>query len=236
VHNAWTQALASADTDLATPAALFPTLPTVAAGYAMLGTDSFDAINAFTTDNGFPMSGNYALALALDSFLGPDGDADGDGSSNRDEYDAFFPGGGTAGYVAAALDPNILLELAIVGVSGVGSHLDNTSVSLSVTLANTLGDETFQWQADFGSGFNDVSNGGAISGATTTTLTINPIDFADAADYRIVITNSETTLTSEAYTINVVATLPAMNVLGLGITLFLLALAAGFAFRRRMTA
>ncbi len=234
VHAAYTQALASASTDLAIPANVFPTLPTFAAGYAMLGTDSFDAISAFASDYGYPMNGNYALALALAPYLGPDGDADGDGATNAEEYAEYYPGGGASGYVAAALDPNVLPELSISNVSGVGSHLDNTLVTLSVTLSNTLGDETYQWQADFGSGFNNVSNGGNISGATSLTLTFNPIDFADAADYRIVITNSQTTLTSATYPMNVVATLPALDYVGLGAALIILALVAGFTLRRRV--
>lgn len=236
VHNAWTQALSSATTDLSGALGIYPQIGTVAAGYAMLGPDSFAAINAFTTGYTFPLTSTYALALALDGFLGPDGDADGDGYTNIEEYDAYFPGGGTSGYVAAALDPNVGLTVAVVSTSGQGSYLVNSSVTLSVTLINTIGDETFQWQANYGSGYMNLSNGGGISGVATDTLTINPADFSDSATYRVVITNSETTINSPIIPLNIVATLPALNVVGLGAALILLALVAGWTLRRRMAA
>lgn len=233
VHNAYTQALASATTDLTAVLGIYPQIPTVAAGYALLGTDSFAAIDAFTTGYGFPLTSTYALALALDGLLGPDGDADGDGFTNAEEYDEYFPGGGTAGYVAAVLDPNVGLSLAVSGTSGQGAYLVNSEVTLSVTLTNTLGDETFQWQADYGSGFVNVVNGGAISGATTDTLTIDPADYVDSALYRCVITNSQTTVNGPSMTLNIVATLPALGTLGLCAALILLMLVAGWALRRQ---
>ena len=48
---------------------------------------------------------NPAEYVCLGDLFGPDGDADGDGYTNREEYDFFVPLGGRAMYVMAALDP-----------------------------------------------------------------------------------------------------------------------------------
>ena len=55
---------------------------------------------------GYPLNGHYSLALALGRFLAPDGDADGDGATNRAEYTVQI-GNGVPAYVAAALDPEV---------------------------------------------------------------------------------------------------------------------------------
>jgi hypothetical protein len=48
---------------------------------------------------------------------------------------------------------------------------------------------TYQWQKGTNGVFVNLANGGNISGVTTTTLSINPIGFGDAADYRVVATD-----------------------------------------------
>ena len=74
----------------------------------MLGQGSYKAFNAMTASFGAPLRGDYGLALALDRFLSADGDADGDGVTNRQEY-AANARNGRAAYVKAALDPTIRL-------------------------------------------------------------------------------------------------------------------------------
>jgi len=232
VHTAWNQAIASASIDLAPLTGTFPTAPTAMAGYAMLGANSFAAANALSTFFGAPMTGNYSLAVALDPFLGPIGDADGDGFTNQQEYNAFFLSG-TAAYVAAALDPTV--ALAIVTSSGAGTYPVGSDVTLSVTLTNTSGDETFQWQADTGSGFQNLSDGGAISGAFTDTLVIDPVGYPDAGTYRVVITNSLGVVTGSGMAVNVVASVPAASGRGIAILALMVALtASAVLFRRRL--
>ena len=106
IQAAWSQAHASASKDVAQHLEKWPHLATLVAGYAMIGTqDSFNAINKLSTAFGTPLKGEYSLALGLGKVFGPEGDADGDGFTNRQEYSAF----GTesrAKYVLAALDPN----------------------------------------------------------------------------------------------------------------------------------
>jgi putative intracellular protease/amidase len=103
---AFQQAQASASADVKSLAGRYPTAATVVAGYAMLGEASMKAFGAMTSGFGAPLKGDYTLALQVGRFLGPDGDADGDGVSNRAEY-AASKAGGRAAYVKAALDPTI---------------------------------------------------------------------------------------------------------------------------------
>jgi putative intracellular protease/amidase len=103
---AYAQAVTSAAVDTRRLAKAYPTVATVVAGYALLGEGSFKAFNAMTTAFGAPLNGDYALALQLDRYFSPSGDADGDGASNRAEYDAFRKNGRDA-YVRAALDPAV---------------------------------------------------------------------------------------------------------------------------------
>lgn len=103
---AYDQAVASASVDAAKLLKAYPTTPDVVAGYALLGEASFKAFDRMTTSFGAPLRGDYGLAVAQGRFFAADGDADGDGVSNRDEYAAFRNDGREA-YIRAALDPDI---------------------------------------------------------------------------------------------------------------------------------
>ncbi|MFN7984826.1 MAG: DJ-1/PfpI family protein [Vicinamibacterales bacterium] len=106
VRRAFEQARSSAQTDLKSLLARYPTAADVVAGYVLLGRGSFDAYNAMTAGFGAPLKGDYALALQFGRWLAFDGDADGDGVRNIDEYRATIAEG-RAAYVRAALDPTI---------------------------------------------------------------------------------------------------------------------------------
>lgn len=106
VKAAYDQALTSATVDTQRLLRAYPAAPQVVAGYALLGQGSFEAFNAMIKAFGAPLKGDYSQALALQKFLAPDGDADGDGLSNRTEY-AGVSGQGRNAYVQAALSPDI---------------------------------------------------------------------------------------------------------------------------------
>jgi len=106
VAAALAQARTSAIRDMTALSRQYPTAADAAAGYAMLGNVSKTSYSAMSAGFGAPMNGDYGLALALDRFLSPEGDADGDGVSNGDEYLAQAAGG-RAAFLRAALDPAI---------------------------------------------------------------------------------------------------------------------------------
>src|SRR5204863_2767703 len=56
---------------------------------------------------------------------------------------------------------------------------------LSLSVAATGGGLSYQWRRNA----NTLANGGSISGATTATLTINPLSAADDGRYDVVVSN-----------------------------------------------
>ena len=106
VAAAYAQAQASATADFKKLAARYPTAATVGAGYAMLGESSLKAYSVMSGNFGAPMTGDYSLAIKAGRLLAYDGDADGDGATNRAEYLAFI-GKGRAEYIKAALSPDL---------------------------------------------------------------------------------------------------------------------------------
>lgn len=120
VRAAFVQARASATLDFKALLTTYPTAVDVAAGYAMLGKESFDAYNEMSTGFNAPLKSDYSLALALSKFLSYSGDADGDGISNLAEYTAH-KAEGRAGYLRAALNPAIKSSAA--GLTAVATGL-----------------------------------------------------------------------------------------------------------------
>jgi len=106
VAAAYAQAEASGKADFQKLASRYPTAATVGAGYAMLGENSLKSYSSMAASFGAPMKGDYSLATKLGKYLAHDGDADGDGASNRVEYLAAI-GNGRASFIKAALDPEI---------------------------------------------------------------------------------------------------------------------------------
>lgn len=107
VAAAFAQARASAAADFQKLASRYPTSAAVGAGYAMLGEASLKSYSAMAGNFGAPMNGDYSLAISVGKLLAHDGDADGDGASNRAEYLAFI-GKGREAYIMAALSPDLV--------------------------------------------------------------------------------------------------------------------------------
>ncbi len=72
------------------------------------------------------------------------------------------------------------------------------SFSVSVEGASPF---TYRWQKNE----VDLSNGGNVSGATSSTLLLSPAALADAAGYRVVVTNSFGSITSQVATLTVIS-------------------------------
>jgi hypothetical protein len=64
---------------------------------------------------------------------------------------------------------------------------------------------TYQWQVDSGSGFQNITNGGQFSGATTNTLTVSNTSMTNSTNqYRCVVTSNTCSTTSNAATLTVI--------------------------------
>lgn len=64
---------------------------------------------------------------------------------------------------------------------------------------------TYQWQVNSGSGFQDITNGGQFSGATTNTLTISNTSMSNNTNqYQCVVTSNNCSSTSNAATLTVI--------------------------------
>ncbi len=144
-----------------------------------------------------------------------------------------------------ALDLGTLVDLGYTDVavpgaatpeptSAVGGGLFEAGDAIELTAAfdNAPLDAEYQWMRNG----NAVSNGGRISGATTTTLTISPADESDDGNYRLRLDDdAKAFFFSDPIYIQVAAEggLPAAGGLGLGLLGGALAAAAAMRIHRR---
>ncbi len=162
---AWANNLSQIQNDLGgeggLAAVILPGMDTVLAGFMTLGDPvssllpvlliaAAQAMDEFPVDVEIPVLANYVL---LPDFLGLDGDADGDGFTNREEYDFFVPLGGRDYYVMAALDPSIVPGEGCQNHAG-GSFPAGESFCLAVP-----------GPADLSGGFQWKKNGAALTDA-----------------------------------------------------------------------
>lgn len=105
--------------------------------------------------------------------------------------------------------------------------------TVSYSVAATGTGLTYQWQYNPGSGFVNLVNGGFISGATSTTLTIANVQLANAGSYRVIVSGTCTpAATSNTVVLNVgsaptISTQPANTTLCEGSNGTLTVVAAG---------
>ncbi len=92
----------------------------------------------------------------------------------------------------------VLLNGALTASTASASVVVSTSASLHVN-ATGFGTLDYQWRKDG----VPLSDGGPISGATTATLTIDPVAFTDAGSYDVLVTDSCGSTTSNAATLSV---------------------------------
>ncbi len=144
------------------------------------------------------------------SFYGPGGDADGDGCTNREEYEAFgFPAGGSAvDYSDAAFDafltapvcqcPGQPLEVQTVGET-VRSVRAGQNLTLRVNACSGFGNPQYQWFFTPASGVKQAQP----VGGNADTLVFDGIAQNQAGEYFCEVTDSVDSISSGAFTVEV---------------------------------
>lgn len=164
--------------------------------------DELKSVNHYwTLSNSGTVFTNYSAAC---TFIGAPTDADA-GSVAANYYMSLYSGGTwtllTRGTIAATTNQGT--GILSVGDLQIGERrapvisaqpanitvCNNTSATFALTVTGV--GLTYQWQQNTGSGFVNIPNGGIYSGATTSTLTINPAGNAmNGYQYQCVISNT----------------------------------------------
>lgn len=149
-------------------------------------------------------------------------------------YDVTDASGNAAAQVTRTV--TVLGNCETLSVDGGGGIINATAgdtVTMEVEIVNVNGTiNDIQWFYDDGSKLSTpVLNGGAFSGANTTTLMIDPVDIGDAGEYYCEVTDDFDTAASNPFTLLVSAAVSAIGALGAGVLAGLLALTG--AHRRR---
>jgi len=113
---------------------------------------------------------------------------------------------------------------------------EGSSHTFAVTVANAQGDPDFQWKFEPASAkaFTNLVDGGNISGATTASLTIDPITPANEGAYKVTVSDLTDSQDSPVFTLTVGTPLPALGLLGL--TALAAALGGALSLRQRRRA
>jgi hypothetical protein len=132
--------------------------------------------------------------------------------------------GGRAGIFAVSALAGAVPPIFTQQPAGTNTVAGN-DVFLSAQVSGTA-PFTFQWQKGTNGSYATLNNGGNVSGATTTNLSVTSADyFADAADYRIVASNAGGSVTSSVATVvlfstNTDVTLPGDPISAFSVSLF----------------
>jgi hypothetical protein len=215
---------------------LAPFLPsalvTILTGYATEGdaqsVGALDTLLGLLGQIGItpPVGGVAGNTTGFAAILGPDGDADGDGFSNRQEYN-YFKSQGPAVAIHAELDPATVPPVGVIILGGGKTVEEGTSLTLTAaTLPGTTA-LTFAW----------TKEGSATVLGTAQQLVISVLKLSDAGKYIVSITTDAqgTTVSSQAVSVKVVASgqLPIAGGLGLALLAGACALGGVGSIRRR---
>ena len=133
-------------------------------------------------------------------------------------------------YTANGMEGNIVIDFAIPAAIAGNAYFDIDNVRLTVVypgvaptittqpvsqtnglgstaafnvVATGQGPLSYQWQANGGSGFTNVTNGGIVSGATNSTLVLTGLTTNWALSYQVIVTNSYGSVTSSPAALSV---------------------------------
>lgn len=210
---------------------LVGSLCSVLGGFAVLGdaqtNAALDQLIGLLADIGLtpPEGGLAAITTALPK-LGPEGDADGDGASNRKEYN-YFKAQGPAATITAQLDPN-QTPPNLAFIAGGGKYEVGATVNLRVVFIGMDGaGATFQW----------FKSGTPIGDATGSSLLFAPVTLADGGAYfcEVNIPDKATVFVTDPTILTVLpeGSLPVAGGMGLALLAGACALAGAVGIRRR---
>jgi len=122
----------------------------------------------------------------------------------------IFAMSGTAGAVPPIIDASPSSVITYEGP-------DET---FTATISGGTPPLTYRWQKGTNGVFANLSDGGNITGATTTSLTVHTVGLSDAADYRLAVSNVAGSVNSGVATLTVLSSLPDVTAPGDAITPF----------------
>ena len=208
-----------------------PGLIAILAGYPTLGDAqtnvALDTLLLLLGDLGLqpPAGGIVSITHSVPQ-LGPEGDADGDGASNRKEYN-YYKSQGPAVTIAAQLDP-AQTPPNLAFITGGGKYEVGATVNLRVAFVGMDGvGATYQW----------FKNGAPVADATGSSLVFAPVTLADAGSYscELNIPDKATVFLTDPTSLTVLpeGSLPVAGGMGLALLAGACALAGAVGIRRR---
>ena len=249
VHSAWNSNLVIATAKLASlfggsiPSWAEP-VPPYFDGMILVSAEEWIAGQLYGGSVGDFLAAGYDLTQR--AFLTPDGDADGDGATNQEEWDFFGAPLAPAqpippdedvtaaidAYVAAALDPNVFPPSAPSG-GGITCNVSSGFIEAGMLIRLTGPAGTgYEWRK----GGATVFNTDRITGANSQTLVLDPVAQEDAGSYVFVYDDGTKTIIMTApFVLEVLApgSLPVVGIIGLWITAAGCAAGALAALRRQ---
>lgn len=215
---------------------LVPSLTSLLAGMATLGDPTtnaaLDELLALLSDIGVepPVGGIASLGTPI-PVLGPTGDADDDGFSNRQEYNYCVSTSAcsAADFVDAAMDPENVpdIVLPLITLSGLQTRY-NIGTDIVITATFNFPPLSYVWKKD----------AVVLADVTGATLSIPNAQEADAGDYSVTITYDDgSKMLTEAilpFNLNVgVFPVPVAGLFGLSLLAGACAVAGAVGIRRR---
>ncbi|HNY87079.1 MAG TPA: immunoglobulin domain-containing protein [Candidatus Hydrogenedentes bacterium] len=208
-----------------------PGLIAILAGYPTLGdaqtNQALDALLTLLSDLGLepPAGGIVSITHSVPQ-LGPEGDADGDGASNRKEYN-YFKSQGPAATIAAQLDPT-QTPPNLAFITGAGKFEEGANVTLRIGFNGISGaGSTYQW----------FKGGSPIADATASSLAFSPVAMSDSGSYscEVNIPDKATVFLTDPAVLTILpaGSLPVAGGMGLALLAGACALAGAVGIRRR---
>lgn len=181
--------------------------------------------NEFPLDLTVPDRVNYVM---MPNHMGLHGDADGDGFTNKQEYDFFMPIGGRVLYIQAALNPGITPQSDCYNSEG-GAFLEGDSFCLVVPGPVAYGAD-FQWKKDG----QPLQDHGPVRGSRWRTLHITSLRISDRGQYTCEYDDgAKVQRVFGPVDVEVVRAMPASNAAGLLVLIALLVSVMAIKLRRR---